>query len=156
MKACGLSEDTAIMNETEFYVSHECLLMEYERALTRQDSTTGLWCVLARCHRLCARMRLPGDGPAHASGCQGRCRSDGWPSYALFSAQLVCRFCTAVSTHSPAEVRCRYDCSGHFLWVGERTRQLDGAHLEFLRGIGNPLGVKVGLKRLSTRRRAQC
>lgn len=38
---------------------------------------------------------------------------------------------------------CRYDCSGHFLWVGERTRQLDGAHLEFLRGIGNPLGVKV-------------
>ena len=39
----------------------------------------------------------------------------------------------------------RYDCSGHFLWVGERTRQLDGAHLEFLRGIGNPLGVKVNL-----------
>ena len=39
----------------------------------------------------------------------------------------------------------RYDCSGHFLWVGERTRQLDGAHLEFLRGIGNPLGVKVCL-----------
>ena len=41
---------------------------------------------------------------------------------------------------------CRYDCSGHFLWVGERTRQLDGAHLEFLRGIGNPLGVKVSNK----------
>ncbi len=37
----------------------------------------------------------------------------------------------------------RYDCSGHFLWCGERTRQLDGAHLEFLRGIGNPIGVKV-------------
>ena len=46
MKACGLSEDTAIMNETEFYVSHECLLMEYEQALTRQDSTTGLWCAM--------------------------------------------------------------------------------------------------------------
>ena len=37
----------------------------------------------------------------------------------------------------------RYDCSGHFLWCGERTRQLDGAHVEFMRGIGNPIGVKV-------------
>lgn len=82
MVACGLDYNTAIMNETEFYVSHECLLMEYERALTRQDSTTGLW----------------------------------------------------------------YDCSGHFLWVGERTRQMGGAHMEFLRGIGNPLGVKVSDK----------
>jgi 3-deoxy-D-arabino-heptulosonate 7-phosphate (DAHP) synthase class II len=40
----------------------------------------------------------------------------------------------------------RYDCSGHFLWCGERTRQLDGAHVEFMRGIGNPIGVKVTLK----------
>ena len=38
-----------------------------------------------------------------------------------------------------------YGCSGHFLWCGERTRQLDGAHLEYLRGVGNPLGVKVGV-----------
>jgi 3-deoxy-7-phosphoheptulonate synthase len=37
-----------------------------------------------------------------------------------------------------------YDCSAHMLWIGERTRQLDGAHLEFLRGVGNPLGCKVG------------
>ncbi|KAJ9560500.1 hypothetical protein OSB04_005660 [Centaurea solstitialis] len=36
-----------------------------------------------------------------------------------------------------------YDCSAHFLWVGERTRQLDGAHVEFLRGIANPIGIKV-------------
>lgn len=36
-----------------------------------------------------------------------------------------------------------YDCSAHFLWAGERTRQLDGAHVEFLRGIANPLGIKV-------------
>ena len=43
-------------------------------------------------------------------------------------------------------VNCRYDCSGHFLWCGERTRELDGAHLEFLRGIGNPLGVKISDK----------
>lgn len=39
---------------------------------------------------------------------------------------------------------CRYDCSAHFLWCGERTRQLDAAHVEFLRGIQNPIGVKVG------------
>jgi 3-deoxy-7-phosphoheptulonate synthase len=37
-----------------------------------------------------------------------------------------------------------YDCSAHMLWIGERTRQLDGAHVEFLRGVGNPIGVKVG------------
>lgn len=37
-----------------------------------------------------------------------------------------------------------YDCSGHMLWIGERTRQLDGAHVEFLRGVGNPLGCKLG------------
>ena len=53
--------------------------MNYEEALTREDSTTGLW----------------------------------------------------------------YGCSGHFLWCGERTRQLDNAHVEYLRGIGNPIGVKV-------------
>lgn len=67
---------------TEFFTAHECLLLPYEQALTRQDSTTGKW----------------------------------------------------------------YDCSAHMLWVGERTRQLDGAHLEFVRGIGNPLGVKVSDK----------
>jgi len=39
-----------------------------------------------------------------------------------------------------------YDCSSHMLWVGERTRELDGAHLEFTRGIGNPLGVKISDK----------
>ena len=44
---------------------------------------------------------------------------------------------------------CRYDCSGHFLWCGERTRQLDGAHVEFLRGIGNPIGVKASYPFLS-------
>ncbi len=37
-----------------------------------------------------------------------------------------------------------YDCSAHMLWIGERTRQVDGAHVEFLRGVLNPLGVKVG------------
>jgi 3-deoxy-7-phosphoheptulonate synthase len=37
-----------------------------------------------------------------------------------------------------------YDCSAHMLWIGERTRQVDGAHVEFLRGVGNPIGCKVG------------
>ncbi len=37
-----------------------------------------------------------------------------------------------------------YDCSAHFVWIGERTRQLDGAHVEFLRGVRNPIGVKLG------------
>lgn len=39
-----------------------------------------------------------------------------------------------------------YDCSGHMLWIGDRTRQLDGAHIEFLRGVLNPLGMKIGPK----------
>lgn len=82
MKAIGVNTDSATFTQTNFFVAHECLLLEYEEALTRQDSITNRW----------------------------------------------------------------YDCSGHMLWVGERTRQLDGAHLEFTRGIGNPLGVKISDK----------
>jgi 3-deoxy-7-phosphoheptulonate synthase len=37
-----------------------------------------------------------------------------------------------------------YNTSAHFIWVGDRTRQLDGAHIEYFRGIRNPIGVKVG------------
>jgi 3-deoxy-7-phosphoheptulonate synthase len=37
-----------------------------------------------------------------------------------------------------------YDCSAHMLWIGDRTHQVDGAHVEFLRGVGNPLGCKIG------------
>jgi 3-deoxy-D-arabino-heptulosonate 7-phosphate (DAHP) synthase class II len=43
MMACGLSSDSDIMSETEFYTSHECLLLDYEEALTRLDSTTNTW-----------------------------------------------------------------------------------------------------------------
>ncbi|RFU37594.1 3-deoxy-7-phosphoheptulonate synthase class II [Actinomadura logoneensis] len=78
MKACGANPDE--FHGVEFYSSHEALILEYERALTRIDSRTG----------------------------------------------------------SP------YDVSAHFLWLGERTRQLDGAHVEFLRHIHNPIGVKLG------------
>ncbi len=81
MKACGVtSEDHPALHEVDFYTSHEALLLGYEEALTRQDSTTGDW----------------------------------------------------------------YDCSAHMLWIGERTRQLDAAHIEFLRGVKNPLGCKIG------------
>ncbi|CAI6010359.1 unnamed protein product [Closterium sp. NIES-65] len=79
MAACGLTAEHPSMRSTDFFTSHECLLLPYEQALTRIDSTTGRW----------------------------------------------------------------YDCSAHFIWVGERTRQLDGAHIEFLRGVANPLGIKV-------------
>ncbi|KAH7438455.1 hypothetical protein KP509_04G015600 [Ceratopteris richardii] len=82
MAACGLTVDHPIMNSTEFWTSHECLLLPFEQSMTRLDSTSGLW----------------------------------------------------------------YDCSAHMLWIGERTRQLDGAHMEFLRGIANPLGIKVSDK----------
>ncbi|MCP2340936.1 class II 3-deoxy-7-phosphoheptulonate synthase [Actinomadura rupiterrae] len=78
MKACGANPDE--FHGVEFYSSHEALILEYERALTRIDSRTG----------------------------------------------------------SP------YDVSAHFLWLGERTRQLDGAHVDFLRRIRNPIGVKLG------------
>ncbi len=81
MAACGMtSATTRDMRETDFYVSHEALLLPYEQALTRVDSTSGDW----------------------------------------------------------------YACSAHFLWIGDRTRQVDGAHAEFLRGVGNPIGMKVG------------
>ncbi|KAG8097318.1 hypothetical protein GUJ93_ZPchr0013g37849 [Zizania palustris] len=82
MSAAGLAVDHPLMASTDFWTSHECLLLPYEQALTRQDSTTGLF----------------------------------------------------------------YDCSAHMLWAGERTRQLDGAHVEFLRGVANPLGIKVSDK----------
>ena len=81
MAACGMtSATTPQIRETDFFTSHEALLLPYEQALTRVDSTTGDW----------------------------------------------------------------YACSAHFLWIGDRTRQPDGAHVEFLRGVKNPIGLKVG------------
>jgi len=78
MEACQVT--SAQIQQTSLYTSHEALLLPYEQALTRRDTTTGEW----------------------------------------------------------------YDVSAHLLWIGERTRQPDGAHVEFLRGVGNPIGVKVG------------
>jgi len=78
MAACGADFDA--LRTTEFYVSHEALLFDYERPMTRIDSRTG----------------------------------------------------------TP------YDTSGHLVWIGERTRQLDGAHVDFMSRIRNPIGVKLG------------
>ncbi|BCW89792.1 Phospho-2-dehydro-3-deoxyheptonate aldolase [Alphaproteobacteria bacterium SO-S41] len=81
MEACGITPDsTPQLRTTEFYTSHEALLLGYEQAMTRIDSTSGDW----------------------------------------------------------------YDTSAHMLWIGDRTRQLDGAHVEFMRGIKNPIGLKCG------------
>ncbi|MEK6554978.1 MAG: 3-deoxy-7-phosphoheptulonate synthase class II [Bdellovibrionota bacterium] len=89
MQACGISsENTPQIHEVEFFTSHEALLLHYEQALTRRDSTSA----------------RPQDG-----------YEGDW-----------------------------YDCSGHMLWIGDRTRQLDGAHVEFLRGVKNPIGLKCG------------
>jgi 3-deoxy-7-phosphoheptulonate synthase len=81
MAAAGIDADTTHEFSTvEFYTSHESLLLEYEEALTRLDSTSGKW--------------LAG--------------------------------------------------SGHMIWIGDRTRQPDGAHVEFARGVQNPIGLKCG------------
>ena len=81
MAAAGLTAETAHdLAQVDFYTSHEALLLEYEEALCRIDSTTG----------------LPLAG------------------------------------------------SGHMLWIGDRTRQPDGAHVEFLKGVQNPIGLKCG------------
>ena len=78
MHACGANPDE--FKRVEFFAAHEALSIDYERAMTRIDSRTGL----------------------------------------------------------------PYDVSGHFLWIGERTRQLDAAHVQFASVIRNPVGVKVG------------
>ncbi|MBV8683160.1 MAG: 3-deoxy-7-phosphoheptulonate synthase class II [Caulobacteraceae bacterium] len=81
MGAIGVTpESHPDLARVEFFTSHEALLLGFEEAMTRVDSTSGDW----------------------------------------------------------------YDVSAHLLWIGERTRQLDGAHVEFLRGIRNPIGLKVG------------
>lgn len=81
MRACGLGDDAVReLKGTEFFTSHECLLLGFEESLTRQE---------------------PGQ--------------IGW-----------------------------FDNSAHMLWCGDRTRQPDGAHVEFLRGVENPIAVKIG------------
>ena len=81
MNAAGLQSSSPIMAETEFYVSHEALLLDYEQALTRLDSTTGRWCapdVTAKSSPAisngCSRTHLSGLYGASASACAGMFR----------------------------------------------------------------------------------
>jgi 3-deoxy-7-phosphoheptulonate synthase len=48
------------------------------------------------------------------------------------------------SVNSSADSTAFYNTSAHFLWIGDRTRQINGAHVEYFRGIRNPIGIKVG------------
>ncbi|MBC6717516.1 MULTISPECIES: class II 3-deoxy-7-phosphoheptulonate synthase [Aurantimonas] len=81
MRAIGIdAESHPSLRETDFFTSHEALLLGYEEAMTRVDSTSGDW----------------------------------------------------------------YATSGHMIWIGDRTRQEDHAHVEFCRGIKNPIGLKCG------------
>jgi 3-deoxy-7-phosphoheptulonate synthase len=81
MQACGVtSNEVRSLREVDFFTSHEALLLGYEQAMTRVDSTSGDW----------------------------------------------------------------YDTSAHMIWIGDRTRQSDGAHVEFCSGVNNPVGVKCG------------
>ncbi|MEQ1930253.1 MAG: 3-deoxy-7-phosphoheptulonate synthase class II [Parvularculaceae bacterium] len=81
MQACGVtSHEVRTLREVDFFTSHEALLLGYEEAMTRVDSTSGRW----------------------------------------------------------------YDTSAHLVWIGDRTRQIGSAHVEFCRGVENPIGVKCG------------
>lgn len=83
MNACGVNPATSrALAETDFFTSHEALLLNYEEPLTRQDTITD---------------------------------EKGW-----------------------------YATSAHMIWIGDRTRQLEGAHVEYMRGISNPIGLKCG------------
>ena len=169
MNACGLAADHPIMNETEFYVSHECLLLDYEQALTREDSTTGLWYDCSGeswgQHRntqpvWSAAAGQPSSGvcgPWAFNICSMHCLAAASPSLAAVTphqhALLLHGFRVVQQAHPNMSASCCLlavsicmAAAGHFLWCGERTRQLDGAHLEFMRGIGNPIGVKVSDK----------
>lgn len=69
-------------------------------------------------------LRVPADGPPSPTRISGSSR---------------------LSTSSPSHPNfAPYNTSAHFLWIGDRTRQLDGAHVEYFRGIRNPIGIKVG------------
>lgn len=61
-----------------------------------------------------------------------------------YEQALTREFPLAESPSGASQKTCYYNTSAHFLWIGDRTRQLDGAHVEYFRGIRNPIGIKVG------------
>lgn len=115
------SEGTlGILDTVEIWTSHEALLLEYEEALTRTIQPARS----VRARKISSM--AAGSGPSIQEAIAPRSTTS--PN-------------TCPETSSPS-----YDLSAHLVWVGERTRQLDHAHLEFLRGISNPVGVKLGPK----------
>ena len=61
-----------------------------------------------------------------------------------YEQALTREFSLGGSPSGASQERGYYNTSAHFLWIGDRTRQLDGAHVEYFRGIRNPIGIKVG------------
>ena len=61
-----------------------------------------------------------------------------------YEQALTREFTLGESPSGTPQEGCYYNTSAHFLWIGDRTRQLDGAHVEYFRGIRNPIGIKVG------------
>lgn len=105
--------------ERIIFLSHEGLMLDYEEALTREFP-----------------LPTSAGGPTASLPTPSAATANITNPDALFEAtgQLT----------APAQGRAYYNTSAHFLWVGDRTRQLDGAHIEYFRGIRNPIGVKVG------------
>jgi 3-deoxy-7-phosphoheptulonate synthase len=108
------------LQTVDIFTSHEGLLLEYEQALTRLL-----------------------DKPVTNSPGASRQASRA-PTPPTRSPTLTPADNGDVAGSQPAKTREYYDTSAHFLWIGDRTRQLDHAHVEFFRGVANPIGIKVG------------
>ncbi len=111
----------------EFYTSHEGLLLEYEEALTRSGS--GGFSNFGG-----GMMRMNGSGVLPPRSLSKARSTTTPPSGSAIPA----------SPPSGSGGEKFYNLSSHFIWIGDRTRQLDGAHVEYFRGIENPIGIKVG------------
>lgn len=121
--AAGKGDGSGARGGTEtvdFYTSHEGLSLEYEEALTRG---------------------VPGCGGAGFSSLARPARPEGSTSRANSKVRNAAP--RSEGTNQAAGEKF-YNLSSHFIWIGDRTRQLDGAHVEYFRGIQNPIGIKVG------------
>jgi len=142
MRACGVDLDRVeSAHGVELYASHEALLLDYESALTRYDDSGAAYDLSG--HMLWVGERTRALAFMRACGVDlDRIESaHGVELYASHEALLL-DYESALTRYD--EGGAAYDLSGHMLWVGERTRALDGAHVEFVRGIANPVGVKLG------------
>ncbi|KAG8871511.1 hypothetical protein FRC20_010501 [Serendipita sp. 405] len=117
-----------VHGEVDFYTSHEGLMLDYEEALTR---TFALPSALQQ-HQISNVPLIPGLQGEQISSLDGG------------SSRLQNSSATADQARTKQGFTGFYNTSAHFLWIGDRTRQLDGAHIEYFRGIRNPIGAKVG------------